>query len=89
MIDTKKIMQRAFQVCRSHPETVYCNQLEAIVQAIVEAVNEDQKNMRTIGAFVLAQGILANPIIGTHKVDVPKLFVLTDEIIAEAGKERL
>ena len=43
--------------------------------------------MRTIGVFTLAQGMLANSITGCHKLDVPKLVNLVDEILEKLSHE--
>jgi hypothetical protein len=50
-------------------------------------MTEEQTTMRTIGVFILAQGILANPITGCHKLDVPKLVNIVDEILETLSHE--
>jgi hypothetical protein len=51
------------------------------------AMTEEQTTMRTIGVFILAQGMLANSITGCHKLDVPKLVKLVDEILEALSHE--
>jgi hypothetical protein len=37
--------------------------------------------MRTLGAFMITQGMLANEITGCHKLDVVKVVNIVDEIL--------
>jgi hypothetical protein len=50
-------------------------------------MSEDQETLRVICAFLLAQGMLANPITGCHKLDVPKLVNIVDEILETLSHE--
>jgi hypothetical protein len=44
--------------------------------------------MRTLGAFMIAQGMLTNEITRCHKLDVVKVVRLTDEILETLTKEQ-
>ena len=50
-------------------------------------MTEEQRTIRIFCAFILAQGILANPVTGCHKLDVPKLVNLVDEILEKLSHE--